>query len=275
MMCMNENDNGVDKNTVLQLMSIKGGAKRLPFNPKRDRFNMPHTFDTSAHKDLNANRIIINGSNIAIATQYPLPHQIETQFQMLVDNRTPALIVLASNDDMQRNELPDYFSHSANYGQIQTRSTPMGHVELGNMIKAKVYKLEITGLQATIDIPVLHVHNWPDHQTVSPETTANLVTLIESTIADKKAFYAARKSRALLDDKKMLPVIHCRAGVGRTGQTIAAMAMKKYPGLALSSITRDLRLSRNNFMIQTPVQMETLLKLEKMHQKKMTDEQQG
>jgi len=261
---MNENDRFVDnKSVVLHLMGIKGGAMGIPFNPKRDRFNMSHCADTSVRKDLNANRITINGSNIAIATQYPYHHQLEAQFQMMVDNRTPALIVLASRSDIQKSRLPEYFSSSETFGQIKTRSTPVRRVELDNAIEAYVFKLEVTGYQASIDIPVVHVQNWPDHQTINPETTSNLITLIESTIADKRAFYEKNNSRAINDPEKMLPIIHCRAGVGRTGQTIAAMAMKKHPELSLVSITKDLRKSRNDFMIQTPVQMETLVKLEK------------
>lgn len=260
---MNEYSNSVIKSTVLQLMGIKGDAERIPPNPKRDRFEMSHSSDTSVHEELNANRIVINGSNIAIATQYPYDHQLETQFQMMIDNRTPALVILASNKDIQKDKLPDYFSSPKTFGQIKTRSIPVRRVELGNKIEAYVFKLEVTGYQASIDIPVIHVHNWPDHQTVSPETTSNLVTLIESTITEKRDFYEKENSSVINDPEKMLPVIHCRAGVGRTGQTIAAMAMKRHPELSLMSITKDLRISRNNFMIQTPVQMETLVRLEK------------
>lgn len=261
---MNENGSFDDNRiAALQLMGIKGGARCFSFNPKRDRFNMSHCVDTSISTDLNANRIMINGNNIAIASQYPYQHQLESQFKMLVDNRTPALIVLASDLDIKNNNLPEYFSHSSTYGQIRTHSTFINHIELGGAIEANVYQLKVIGYEASIDIPVVHVHNWTDHQTVSPETTSNLVTLIESIVADRRSFYEKRKSRAIYDAEKMLPVIHCRAGVGRTGQTIAAMAMKKYPGLNLISITKDLRLSRNDYMIQTPVQMQTLVELEK------------
>ena len=259
---MNENGNPMDRSTAIQLMKIKTDADRIPFNPNRDRFNMPHSSDTRIREDLNANRIIINGSHTAIATQYPFRHQVEAQFQMLVDNRTPALIVLASNKDIQKDRLPQYFSDSQTYGQIETRSTPVRRVELGDGIEAYVFKLEVSGYQTSIDIPVIHVHNWRDHQTISPETTLNLVELIESTIEDKRAFYEKLNSRAINDSEKMLPVFHCRAGVGRTGQTIAAMVMKRNPELDLTSITKDLRTSRNNVMIQTPTQMETLLKIE-------------
>ena len=259
---MNQYSNSVIKSTVLQLMEIKGDAKRIHFDPKRDRFNLTHSLETSAHDELNANRIIVDGKYIAIATQYPFDHQLEAHLQMIIDNRTPALVILASNRDIQNHKLPEYFSRSETFGQIKTRSTPVRRVELGNRIEAYVFKMEVTGYQASIDIPVIHVHNWPDHQTVSPETTTSLVTLIESTITEKRGFYEQENDSAINHPEKMLPVIHCKAGVGRTGQTIAALVMKRYPELSLASITKDLRISRNNSMIQTPVQMETLVKLE-------------
>lgn len=250
------------KKTALLLMGIKGGGKRNPYNKGRDRFNMPFSIETSIRPDLNANRIVIGGNNIAIATQYPYPHQIEATFQMLIDNRTPALVIVASSSDMQRKELPDYFSTSGNFGSINTRSSFINEIDLSDGIKTKIYKLELTSNETSIDIPVIHVQNWPDHQTISPKATSNLVSLIETTVAEKKEFYLTRQSRAALDPQKLLPVIHCRAGVGRTGQTIAAMAMKKYPELSLITITKDLRISRNNYMIEKPVQMETLVDME-------------
>ncbi|MEH6457748.1 MAG: protein-tyrosine phosphatase family protein [Cocleimonas sp.] len=259
---MNQQSNSVIRNNVMQLMDIKGEAERRLPDPKRDRFNMSDSSETSVHEDLNGNRIVINRDNIAIATQYPFDYQLETQFQMMVDNRTPALVILASNYDIQKNKLPDYFSSPQTFGQIKTGSIPIRRVELGNRIEAYVYKMDVSGYQEAIDIPLIHVHNWPDHQTVSPETTTKLVALIESTIAEKREFYEKQNDSAINDPEKMLPVIHCRAGVGRTGQTIAAMAMKRNPELSLASITKDLRVSRNNSMIQTPIQMETLVRLE-------------
>ena len=250
-----------ERELTLSLMEIKGGARCFAFDPKRDRFTMPHCADSNIRSDLNANRISINGEQIAIAAQYPYHHQLESQFMMLVDNRTPALIVLASDVDIRNNELPEYFSHSFTYGRIKAVSTYTSQVDLSDDIQAKVYRLEVTGYEAAIDIPVVHVYNWPDHHTVSPKATSNLVALIDSIVADKRDFYQKRKSRAIQDPNKLLPVIHCRAGVGRTGQTIAAMAMKRFPEMDLSLITKNIRASRNDYMIQTPAQMETLVKL--------------
>ena len=168
---------------VEQLMSIKGDARGILYDPKRDRFNMPHSANTSVRNDLNANRIIIDGNNIAIATQYPFAHQVEAQLQMLLDNCTPVLIVLASTKDIQNHQLPEYFSGSATVGEIQTVSKFLDYIDLGNTIEAKLFQLIVTHDQKTIDIPVVHVFNWPDHRTVSPETTSNLVALIDSKVA--------------------------------------------------------------------------------------------
>ncbi|GAB3528810.1 protein-tyrosine phosphatase family protein [Photobacterium alginatilyticum] len=247
--------------TAHRLMMIKGGARCFAFDPNRDRFNLLHCADTSVRNELNANRIKINDRYIAIASQFPYQHQLESHFQMLVENRTPVLVVLASDTDIQGNDLPDYFSNSSTYGNIRTQSVFSSTEGLGSGIEARVYQLNVAGYDASIDIPVVHVHNWPDHQTVSTEATINLVALIERITANKRAFYEKRRSRAVLDSAKLLPVIHCRAGVGRTGQTIATMAMNTYPNMSLEAITRDLRASRNDYMIQTSVQMETLVRL--------------
>jgi len=249
---------------VEELMGIKGDAVGIPYNSERDRFNMPHCAHTSIREELNANRIVVDGKNIAIATQYPLPDQVEAQLQMLLDNCTPVLIVLASTTDIRNNLLPEYFSGSHTYGDIQTNSSFVDYIDLGREVEAKVFKLNICKYAESLDIPVLHVYNWPDHRTVSTETTSKLITLIESNIADKRALLELTRHPAIADNEKMLPVIHCKAGVGRTGQTLAALVMNRNPELTLESITKDLRASRNDRMIQTPYQMETLVKLANM-----------
>ncbi|HGJ5882973.1 protein-tyrosine phosphatase family protein [Arsenophonus sp.] len=49
---------------------------------------------------LPANRVQIAGQNVAIACQYPKPKSMEDYFKMLVANRTPALVILASEKDI-------------------------------------------------------------------------------------------------------------------------------------------------------------------------------
>ena len=112
---------------VEQLMGIKGGANNIHYDAERDRFKMPHSADTRVRDDLNANRIVVDGKNIAIATQYPLDHQIESQLQMLLDNHTPVLVILASVTDIQNHQLPEYFSGNKSFGGIETQSKFMDY----------------------------------------------------------------------------------------------------------------------------------------------------
>ena len=259
---------------VEELMGIKGEAIGIPYDSERDRFNMPHCAETNVTTELNANRIVVAGKNIAIATQYPFPHQVEAQLQMLLDNCTPVLIILASTKDIQNHQMPEYFSGSATYGQIQTESKFVDYIDLGNDVEAKQFSLTITRVgQERIEIPVLHVYNWPDHRTVSIETTSKLISLIESYIVERRAFFEKFNNPAVDDEQKLLPVMHCKAGVGRTGQTLAALVMNRSPDLTLDTITKDLRASRNDRMIQTPYQMQTLVKMENLRSRPEPKEQ--
>lgn len=252
---------------VEELMGIKGGAEGIQYDAERDRFNMPHCAETNVRDELNANRMVVNGKAIAIASQYPFEHQVEAQLKMIVDNCTPVMIVLASSKDIQNHLMPEYFSGKGTYGEIQTSAKFVDYIDLENTIEAKVFALTISGYKDTIEVPVLHIANWPDHRTVSPETTTKLIELIGSTVAEKRAFHDSNNNPALAEPDMMLPVMHCKAGVGRTGQTLAALAMKMFPELSLQSITKDLRASRNDLMIQTPRQMRTLVKLDELREK--------
>ncbi|WP_051902151.1 protein-tyrosine phosphatase family protein [Photobacterium sanctipauli] len=242
-------------------MSIQGKARSLPFNQERDRFSLPHSPDTQVTPSLNANRIKVGDTFLAIASQYPFEHQLENHFKMLVENRTPVLLVLASLDDIERDRLPEYYAKSGQYGQIKTQVKLINKEAFGDGIIAKIYQLNVSGYDASVTIPVVHVFNWPDHQTVGASVTTRIVTLLQSIHAETEGFYQVRGSRAVLDENKLLPVIHCRAGVGRTGQIITAMAMQRYPHLSLENIIQSIRASRNDYMVQTPVQMDTLVRL--------------
>ncbi len=245
---------------VEQLMAIKGEARGIAYDADRDRFNMPHSADTNISDSLNANRINIAGRSFAIATQYPLADQVEPHLKMLLDNATPVLVILASKTDIQNHQMVEYFAGAAKYKAIETQSKFVDYIDLDSVIEAKIFQLTVSGYGKAIEIPVIHVHNWPDHRTVSVEVTSKLVALIESTV--EKSLADATVSDETLDADKKLPVMHCKAGVGRTGQTLAAMAMKQHPELSLASIIKDLRLSRNNRMVQTPHQMKTLMEMD-------------
>ncbi len=232
----------------------------VEYDPQRDRF-MPYCAKTSIGDNLNANTIIIDSRPIAIATQYPLAHQLEAHLRLLFDNRSPVLVVLASSTDIQNHQLPPYFAKTANFGELQTHARFVDYIELSEHTEIKNFQLIITVGKESFEIPVLHVHTWPDHQAIRPDTTIKLVELIESTIAQSMASQPDDKPTGIPPTSNRLPLIHCKAGVGRSGQTIAAMALKRYPDLPLETIVKDIRASRNDQMIQTRTQMKTLVSM--------------
>ncbi|MBO1916679.1 hypothetical protein J4727_19775 [Providencia rettgeri] len=67
----------------------------------------------------------------------------------------------------------------------------------------------------------------------------------------KRQFYEFAGSRAINDKDKLLPVIHCAAGVGRTGQVAAAMQLiKPNNELSVPEIIMDMRKTGCGKMVQ-------------------------
>lgn len=66
--------------------------------------------------------------------------------------------------------------------------------------------------------------------------------------------------------------MHCRAGVGRTGQLLATMELLKSESQqSLESIVRDMRTTRDGKMVQISAQMQTLAVLAEQLNKPITD----
>lgn len=239
----------------------------LPHKPSRDRWE---TIPTAAatnlsrpgHYELNANEIRIHRQPVAIASQYPDSAQVEQYLDCMLDKKTPVLVVLASQAevDFPDYDMPDYFARSQQYKHLSTLVLPHtrnGNIALDDKIQAQRYRMIIKRPEGNTlnahEVEVIHVKNWKDRTALSAKGTEQLSKLI-SAIADKKASHSP-------------PWIHCRAGVGRTGQVIGSMAIRDHAQLQRSvlEIVRAMRQSRNTELVQTPEQLDTLVTLAKQH----------
>ncbi|HDL7837522.1 TPA: dual specificity protein phosphatase family protein, partial [Yersinia enterocolitica] len=210
---------------------------------------------TQLNKNLNANKISIAENHIANAGQYPKDEQIEDHLKMLADNKTSCLVVLASNDDISKPNFTNYFITNSSYA---TSTLVVKKYNLSSDLSADLYLLKTKDSKGEyIYIPVVHVTNWPDKK---PITSSALIKMANLVTESAKIDNNTNKISVNSFDKG-LPFVHCKAGVGRTGTFMAEYYMSNHPdnNVSLERIIEDMRISRNNHMVQTKEQLNTLV----------------
>lgn len=216
---------------------------------------------------LPANRVKVGDDNLFIRSQYP--KNIENQLQMLYENRTPMLCILSSNMDIQGRTLPPYFRMNGTYGRMEVKTKEIqpgdGKPSKIGSLNVKHYSMRLTYDKKPINIPVVHVDNWIDRTSAGTEELKELAKYMAAGIEEKRQFYKFAGSRAINDKDKLLPIIHCAAGIGRTGQVAAAMQLiKPNNKLSVQEIIMDMRKTGCDRMVQNEEQFKGLLELEKL-----------
>ena len=278
--CFTSEDRANEFYQYIQNLSQKSRSKHSPglyepYSEETHRFkNILCRKETIVDKALNANRIKIAMQPIAIACQYPRPSQIESHLGMLYENRATLLCILSSPEEIKKTQkdaenapylmekiMPNYHLETMQYGDYRVSSKRREQVHFGRHLTSSVYDLSVHNQKEgkTITIPMIHVENWQDHQAISAEALKELAQKVLSESATMKKAY--KNSRSFSNPDKCLPIIHCRAGVGRTGTLIAEMAMQSMSKeIPLEKIITDMRESRNEHMVQTQEQMNLLIK---------------
>jgi protein tyrosine phosphatase len=210
------------------------------------RVILNHTTD-NPHGYINANFITFEdgGNQKYIATQGPLPNTISDFWQM-IDEQKPSVICMVTNlVEGGRVKCADYFTDKIKQGsKIET-------IKLTNSTTNPDAIIEIRDLESPHGRKVKHVwfHAWPDHGV--PQHTEDLVVL--SNLINRFC-------------NNCPPVIHCSAGVGRTGTIIAINHIlslpNQEPGRLVDVMKRVLREMRTKriAMIQTVGQYECVYK---------------
>ncbi|HEQ1857823.1 TPA: tyrosine protein phosphatase [Providencia alcalifaciens] len=227
---------------------------------------------------LAANRLRVGNENLAIRCQYPKDNDqaIENHLSMLMANKTPILVVLASKQEIhgsvfQKDKLPPYFMSNQKYGAIEVSvrrekkdyKVEPKQINAGEKsLEFSQYKMDVFNGHKKHSIPVIHVTNWDDGGTVTTEELIKLNRII-GTINEGSLFELYKNQGVDIEGgRKPLPVIHCKAGIGRTGVLAASMQwMKAGNKLGMEDIVLGLRETGNPNMVQNEEQYRQLREL--------------
>lgn len=221
-------------------------------------------YDHNRVKLLSAAPDYINASHVAqrdqlgfeckyIATQGPLQATTADFWEMVYEQRVPVIIMLTNLIERGVNKCSAYFpvklgdklvkgNFEVQVEDLQTKGT-------GDQITLRTLKIVHLPSNQPHVVNHIHYHSWPDHGT--PE--------------DCRAIRAMSEQLDSCRDSKLPVVVHCSAGIGRTGtfcaidilrQRIKAMKtisveLEKLPEqFDLVQLVRDLRKQRMG-MVQT------------------------
>ncbi|MGE4802165.1 protein-tyrosine phosphatase family protein [Yersinia hibernica] len=237
----------IEFNKINNYKTTSGNANRYRDISSRE--------STQLNEKINANKISITDCHIANAGQYPKDEQIEDHLKILADNKTSCLVVLASNEDIKKVGYTDYFTTNNTYA---TSTLVEKNHKLGSKVLANIYVLATKNSKGIcVEIPVVHVTNWPDKKPIPRLALREMVKVV----TDFNKIFQDKNKHLLnnLDEGK--PFVHCKAGVGRTGTFIAEYYMSNHSdkNISLERVIEDMRTSRNEKMVQTQEQLNTLV----------------
>jgi protein tyrosine phosphatase len=166
---------------------------------------------------IHANFVSVGGlGKPAIATQAPKAETIKDFVTLIQEQNITTIIDLTNTNDKQTRKIPDY----ARQPQHGFESTDKTTSELKN---SSIEKRELKTGPNQHKVDYLNLTTWPDHGVVDLGTLSNLIAAIGQEHGNKSGGL----------------VIHCTAGVGRTGTVFA--------GVELSRLAKNGELTKDNF----------------------------
>ncbi|KAJ1831942.1 hypothetical protein IWW55_002892 [Coemansia sp. RSA 2706] len=217
----------------------------LPFDFNRVRLSGKHDYINASHIEL-PEQI---SSHRYIATQGPLPHSVADFWRMVWEQRAAAIVMLANPVEAGRTKCATYWPTAV--GDQLTAGdltvTLSNQRSLENCPAVAVRKLLLqqhTGEARTVT--QLHFIGWPDHGV--PQSPVPMLQMI-------------RELRETVKPPADSPVVvHCSAGVGRSGTFMVVDAAvdyfaqnSDYSGDLVADAFRSLR-SQRTLMVQTLAQ---------------------
>ncbi|KAG1667651.1 hypothetical protein FOA52_004678 [Chlamydomonas sp. UWO 241] len=199
-------------------------SSQLPENKPKNRYCNVLPFDQTrvelaasqpASSYINASHVAFNESGPGgvvcsyIAAQGPLTSTVADFWAMALQTRASAIVMLTNIIENKVSKCVAYFPPAIgqviNAGSVDVKCTAMAEVNSDVTMRAmQITGMGADGARASATVPHFHFHSWPDHGT--PQESAAIRTLCDALPVD-------RAGRPV--------IVHCSAGIGRTGTFIA------------------------------------------------------
>ncbi|GAQ89721.1 tyrosine phosphatase [Klebsormidium nitens] len=141
-----------------------------------------------------------------IATQGPLPATTEDFWAMVIQQRCQAIISLTREVERDRPKCAHYFPEAAGqaerYGHIVVATREVTYLQQGLIARRMIEVASTASASPPLVLPHYHYLDWPDHGV--PASTSVIRGLL-------------RHLRLSLPPSSPPIVIHCSAGIGRSG----------------------------------------------------------
>ena len=217
-------------------------ANILPYDD--DRVKLKEIPGTPGSDFINASYIDgYKRENSYIASQGPTENTIGDFWRMIWESRLQTIVILTKCSEGGKNKCEMYWSDSMG-GVYETDSFEITTISILPFAEFDIWKLSIKNKMAPdagyLQVTHFHYTTWPDHGV--PQFATSLLSFV-------------RRVQKAHDKGKGVPLlVHCSAGVGRTGTFIALDTlldrMRSETSISVFEVVRDMR-KRRVLMVQT------------------------
>jgi len=193
---------------------------------------LPYKHNLVEVKDPDGGNTYVNGSYINvpirnygekafIAASAPVEKSLNNFWEMIFQNKV-TLIVMLCNLKEKNIVCEKYWDEEEHkeFGNIRVRQVSSS--EIGEKIIKRQFEVTYKNEDEIMMVTQLHHTNWPDDNAPSTEENEDIDLLLKYTMEHRKTKEKTDEAEA----KKPDPIlVHCSAGIGRTGTFIALHCM--------------------------------------------------
>uniref|UniRef100_UPI00358F4257 receptor-type tyrosine-protein phosphatase H-like isoform X2 n=1 Tax=Myxine glutinosa TaxID=7769 RepID=UPI00358F4257 len=235
-------------------------AGQLPNNVSKNRYKDIIPYDSSRVclmiQDNDETSDYINASYIPgfssprefIASQGPLPNTVVDFWRMVWEKKVSTIVMLAQCVEAGRPKCEQYWPDDHQPHNCGEFVISLLRVDNLDHWIVRALQLHNTQFQETRQVSHYHFQRWPDHGV--PNTTTQLIDFVSVLRTDLNRTEVSEST-----------IVHCSAGVGRTGTFIALdqaiQQLEEEDMVELNKIVKNMRTNRC-MMVQTELQYKFL-----------------